>query len=393
MDLTTLLAGAFLLVAAFGFDAVWHPRDIVLQVTRSDSLGQVHVSEKMVSDILQSEVDNIFVTPSVAAKHDVRLRGELGLGLSLIEAIGLSRVTDALQRQIGNYPDEIILHVYSENGVTKVLVTGYDATRGTDFDQEVAQVKDEAIVSLTQRAAITGVAHIAPYMTALSLMRRHIQDKDFHRSQEVIRYAKSQLPRSRPDPQRSLLENLEGMIALFNDDAGQARERFQKAVDSDPGNRVAMLNLALMDAAAKNGTHAISLVQNMMAKYPTDDPLVLSTCYLTLAVAHLELHQAAAADAAMEKAAAFHPDNPGIPSVWAEVKHALGDERGAKDWQEKASAVERGDGGYAEVAALYLAVGWKDGAPVLLDAFDTVAAAPDIAGLTAPTAPEAAVTK
>ena len=258
MDLTTFFAGAFLLLAVFGFDAVLHPRDLVLQVTRSESLGKVYVTEKMASDILQSEVDSIFVTPSILAKREARVRGELGVGLSVAQVAGLGSVTDALQRQIGTYPDEIILHVYSENGAIRVLVTGYYLERGTDFDQEVDQVKDERIASLIRRAATTGMAQIAPYMTALSLMRRHIEDKDFTRSREVIRFAKSRLPRSGLNADRSWLENVEGLIALFSDNAGQAQDSFQHAVDFNPTNAVAVMNLALTEVAAKNGARNLN---------------------------------------------------------------------------------------------------------------------------------------
>jgi hypothetical protein len=391
MDLTTLFAGALLLIAALGVDTALNPRDMILEVSKAQSLGNVFVTDKMLSDVLQSEVDNIYVTPSIVTAPVVRLKGERGIGTSIIESVGLSRVAEAWQNQIGDYPDEIVLHVYSEDGVNKVLVTGYDARRGTDFDQEVDQVKDELIVSLVRRAADTAMTHIDPYLTALNHIRNHIGDKDFKYSQDVIRFAKSRLPRKGISADRSLLENLEGMIALFSNDQNRARERFQIAVDSNPTNHVAVINLALMDVAAKNSARAVSLLLDTVAKPEQKNAVVLSAAYLTLAVAYLDLHLPVEANAAMQQVVAYNPTNPAVAAVWAEVKRILADENGAQVLQAKAKSIDGRTGAYSEIAVLYYTVAWENGDLVLRDTFDTVAAAPDVSGKTAPTEPETAV--
>ena len=391
MDLTTLIAGAFVLIAALGIDTALHPRDIILQVTRAQSLGNISVTDSMLSDVLQSEVDNVYVTPSIVAAPVVRLKTDRGIGVSIIEAIGLSRVAEALQNQLEHYPDTIILHVYSENGVIKVLVTGYNSRRGTDFDQEVDQVKDELIVSLIRRAADTAMIQIDPYMTALSSMRKHIGDKDFKYSEDVIQFAKSRLPRSGTSVDRSLFENLEGMIALFSDHDDRAGKLFQNAMNSNPTNHVATVNLALMEIEAKNPERAVSLLLNIVVNPQQKNPIVISAAYLTLAVAYLDLHRPTEADAAIQQAALYNPANATIASVWAEVKHTLGDENGALALRAKARSLEGENGAYSEIAALYYTLAWENGEVVLRDPFETVAAAPDVSRKTAPTAPETAV--
>ena len=92
----------------------------------------------------------------------------------------------------------------------------------------------------------------------------------------------------------------------------------------------------------------------------------------------------------MKKAAQYNPNNPTVIGVWAEVKRSKGDETGAREWQERALTVERGKADYAEIAALYFAAVWNNGALDLNNPLEAVATAPDIAGKTAPTAPEAA---
>src|SRR5262249_14186877 len=88
---------------------------------------------------------------------------------------------------------------------------------------------------------------IAPYLTALNLMERHGTDKDFADVETLVNFAKSQLSPMPRSPARSLFENLQGILALFRDKRDDARRWFELAVQSDPDNAVAMLNLAFAE--------------------------------------------------------------------------------------------------------------------------------------------------
>ena len=390
MDLTTLLAGAFILFSALSLDTALHPRDIVLEADRAANLGEVYVTDTMLSAVMKAQTEEIFLTPSVVSKPAIRMSNQKGIGLSVIDALGMSALGNSLQEQTGYRPDRIALHLFNENSTVKVLVTGFEARRWGTFEQEVVQVKDERVVSLVKRATIAAMATIDPYMTALNLMRRHIKDKDFKRSEDVIAFAKARLGTARINADRSLLENLEGMIALLNLDVDRARERFQSAIESNPVNHVAVLNLALTLLELDKDAEVEVLVSNMMKQYPPTDPVIQATAYLTLSAAYLGLRQPGPADTAIAKAAELNPTNPTVLAAWAEVKQQMGDKEAAAQLIEKARTAENTHEDYAEVAALYFTLSWEKGEPVLRSPFDTVATAPDTAEKTAPTAPETA---
>jgi Flp pilus assembly protein TadD len=344
----------------------------------------------MLNAVMKAQTEEIFLTPSVVSKPVIRMSNQKGIGLSVIDALSLSKVADSLQEQMGYRPARVGLHLFSEGSTVKVLVTGYETRRWGTFEQEVVQVKDERVVSLVKRATIVAMATIDPYMTALNLMRRHIKDKDFKGSEDVIAFAKARLGTAKINTERSMLENLEGMIALFRRDTPRANERFQTAMESNPGNHVAILNLALTKLEMDKDAEVEVLVSKMLKDNPPDDPVILATAHLTLSAAYLGLRQPGPADTAIAKAAELNPTNPTVLASWAEVKQQIGDKEAAARLIEQSRAVQNENEDYAEVAALYFSLSWEKGEPVLRSPFDPVATAPDTAEKTAPTAPQTA---
>ncbi len=390
MDLTTLFFGAFMLIAALGVDTVLHPRDIVLEAHAAGQIDPVSVSDDMLADVLRNEVAQIFLTPSIVSKPTIKLSNEKGLGLSIVDSFGMANVANALQAQAGYRADRIRLYVFKERDVLRLLVSGFDGRQAGAFQQEVNPVKDESVISLVQRGAVVGMAHIDPYTTALNMMRRHVKDRDFTRSQEVIAFGKARLPPTAISPQRSMLENLEGMIQLFRDNPTAAHERFLQATTSDPANQVAVLNLALARIALRLPAQARTLLEERLANDPPADKVLLATAYVTLAGALLGQGDAKAADDAMRQAVALDPSKPTTYGMWAEVKRALGDPKAAEALTVQALDTSSQFENYAEVAALYFTVAWKEGAPVLRNPFSAIDTAPDTAQRVAPTAPETA---
>jgi Flp pilus assembly protein TadD len=318
------------------------------------------------------------------------MSNQKGIGLSVIDALSLSKVADSLQEQLGYRPDRVALHLFSEGGTVKVLVTGYETRRWGSFEQEVVQVKEERVVSLVKRATIVAMATIDPYMTALNLMRRHIKDKNFKGSEDVIAFAKTRLGTSRFNAERSMLENLEGMIALFRGDMSRAGERFQSAMNSNPANHVAILNLALIRLEKDKDAEVEVLMSKMLKENPPADPVILATAHLTLSAAYLGLRQPTPADMAIAKAAELNPNSPTVLASWAEVKRQIGDTAAAARLIEQSRSTGSESEDYAEIAALFFSLSWEKGKPVLRSPSDSMATALDTAEKTAPTAPQSA---
>ena len=187
-----------------------------------------------------------------------------------------------------------------------------------------------------------------------------------------------------------MLENLEGMIALFNNDSRRARDRFQTAVASDPGNQVAALNLGLVLLETDLDARVASMMADLLQQNPPVDPVLLATVHMTQAAAYLGLRQPAPADAAMAQAAALHPTSSTVLNTWAEVKTQMGDKAAAEALEQQARLADNTNDDYAEVAALYFTLAWQKGKPVLRSPFDNIGTSPDTTDKKAPTAPETA---
>jgi hypothetical protein len=108
-----------------------------------------------------------------------------------------------------------------------VLVSGTGHKRMASFQQLLTQEQGETVIALVQRAAVIGMAHIDPYITALSEVQSHADDRDFADAETVIRFALASLPPTPVNFERSLFENLNGIIALFRGDAKLADEWFE----------------------------------------------------------------------------------------------------------------------------------------------------------------------
>lgn len=369
MDLTALATVFFLAMAALGLDAVWHPKGVILEAAVAGKPDKVTVDDKMVNAILQDEVDRISSTPSVITKPDISLHADGGIAVAVATATNLQALVYALQSQFGRQPDQIKIALFAENDIAKVLVTGVKRDQKGTFEQQVDQQKGETVVALLHRAALVGMARVDPYLTALNLMQRHASDRDFSDVESLVNFAKSQLPPTPVNLDRSLFENLQGVLALFRGNPTDARRWFELALDSSPNNMVAALNLgfaALQLGAFRETSDRMAWVVGQME---TSDRILLSTAYVTWGAARLGLHDINGADQLLAKALEVDPTSSVAWDLWSDVKRVKGDTTAAERLHQKALATSGNFENYAEVAALYFQLAWRDNQPVTRSIF------------------------
>src|SRR6185437_14786775 len=150
--------------------------------------------------------------------------------------------------------------------------------------------------------ALIGMARIDPYMTALNLMQRHAADKDFADVESLIVYAKSRLPPTPVNRDRSLFENLQGILALFRGNSSDAHKWFQLAINSAPDSAVAELNLSFADIQTGKFEAAAARMADLAQRLPGDSKLLASTGYVTWAAAQLGRHDIEGADRLLTQA-------------------------------------------------------------------------------------------
>lgn len=369
MDLTTLTFAVMLALSAIGLDTIWHRDEVVLTSSAAGKLEKSTVDVGMMNIIIKDEMNRLSSTPSVVARPRVRTGG--GIGMAIATAANLQSIAHALQTQVGYQPDEIKLLLFSEDGVPKVLISGTGSSQRptVTFEQIVAQEKDEPVAELIRRATLIGMARIDPYITALNLMRRHEYDKDFTNVQALVEFAKSQLPPKPISSDRSLLENMQGIMALFGDKPSVAHDWFKLAVASSPTNVIALLNLSFADLQINKYREAADRMRALVANNRPADPVVLCTAYMTWAAALLGLGDTNGADNIMEQALAANPHSSIAYNLWSDVKREKGDAETADRLRHKALESADHFENYAEVAALYFQLAWQDHQPVITNQF------------------------
>jgi len=369
MDVTTLAMVVMLAMTAVGFDAIWHPPEVILEASAPGKLEKTTVDEGMINGILKSEVDRISSTPTLMAKPKVQLGRGGGLGMAIASAVNMQSIAYALQSQTGYQPDQIKIALFSEDGTVKVLVTGSGGQRVRSFEQLVEQQKGETVVALLHRAALIGMSRIDPYLTALDLMQRHAADKDFSDAETLINFAKSQIPPTPASLERSLYENLQGILALFRGNQEDAHTWFRLATKSSPDNAAAVLNLTFADLQLGHYEEASDRMEHLTRTLKTSDKILVSTAYVTWGAAKLGLRDVAGADKMLGKAIAANPSSSIAWELWSEVKQQKGDRTEAEQLHQQALDAAGSFENYAEIATLYFQLAWQDNQPVVRSKF------------------------
>ena len=370
MDLTTLTYLLIVAIAYLGYDAVRHPPDAILEAEAIGSYEKTALSPGLVSDVLNEEVERISATPTIMTRPKIRIGRLSGLAVGLAESMKLQAVAYALQAQFGYRFDQIKLSLYGEGGTAKVLVAGMGRQRMSSFQEQLTLEQGETIVGLIQRATLIGMAHIDPYLTALSEVQRHAQDKDFKTAETISNDAMAALPPTPTSFERSLFENLNGLIALFRGDAKSAHEWFERAEASCPDNTAAdavtILNLAFADIQIDRDAEAVAHIQQLLRDKPPTDKVLLSTAYMTMAAGQLgSTHDLNEADITIAKAIEAYPEGSSAYDLWADIKREKGDVAAAERMHIKALETSPSFENYGEIATLYFRLAWRENQPVL----------------------------
>jgi len=369
MDLTTLATLVGILIAMLGVDTYLHPKDVILEstvVARSDD-GVLNVA--LLRDILADEVERISSTPTIATKPAISVGRPGGLAVSIAESLHVPALAYALQSQFSNQPALIKLSMFTEGTTAKILVSGSGQWRADPFRQEIAQEPGESITSLARRASIVAMAQVDPYSTALNLMQRHATDLEFQDVESIISFALSRMPPQPINPERALFENLQGMIALFRRDLPGALALFQKASASNPDNAVPALNAAFVKMALDRDSEAVTDMEDLLRNRPPTDRILLATAHMTLGAAWIGIDVFDAAERNVVRSLELHATSSTAYELWSEIRRDQGDEAGARQHHEQALAVSGYFENYAELAALYFRMAWRNGEPVMRNPF------------------------
>jgi Tfp pilus assembly protein PilF len=369
MDLTSLAAALLIALGLLGADAVMTADNLVVEVVAPPRSEKISIDEVTLEQTFEGQLHAIADTRSLVQLPEIRASRKQGIGMALAEAARVQGVAYALQTEMGYSPDRLRLALYVQNGTLQGLISGNGHNSGA-FEQVLIPRDDESLPNFVRRAALTGASLLAPYTTALYLLQARSHDKEFGPVLALAEQAKAKLPPTPVNRERSLLENIPGIVALFNNDAKAAKAAFEVALAADPTNPVAVLNMGFAEVEVDDYKDAAERMERFVTSAPPSNKVLLATAYMTWAAAEMGLHNPARADEFLAKALQIYPTSATGLDLWAEAKEQEGDHAAAAELRLRALAatVDTFEN-YAEVAALYFHLSWENNVPVMRNKF------------------------
>jgi hypothetical protein len=371
MDLTTLAAALLIALGLLGADTIVHSDTVTLEVVVAPSLtksDRMSLDQATLELEFEDQLHRIASTPSLVTTPLIRATQDEGVGQAVFAAVRLKHVAETLQTELGYALDRIRLTLYFEQGQVRGLISGDDRRVGS-FHQILTMDKDEALVDFVHRCALWSASQLAPYTTALYLLQAHADDGDFAASVALIDHAKAVMPPAPVSLDRSLFDNLLGIIALFKNDPVAARVAFDAATAADPTNLSPVVNAAFTDVQLGDYDKAAERMRHLVTDATPRNRMVLASAYLVWAAAEMGRHELAMADTLLAKAAAADSECSAVFELWAQEKQIAGDDAVGAGLHNQALADTVRFQNIGELAVLYFQPNWRPGAPVARSRF------------------------
>ena len=368
MDFTTIAGALLVALGILGADAVMNANSVMVEVVAPAKIDNIIIDRDTLEDEFEDKLFAIGRTASIVEPPEIHASNDQGLGVALAKELKLQDVAYALQSELGFKKDRLRLALYVEDGRLRGLVSGQSAKVGS-FRQVLVPAKDETVLAFVHRCALWGASQISPYTTALYLLQEHAADGDFTDVAALVQQSKAKLPATLLSYDRSAFDNLLGIVALFKNDAKGADSMFKQAVVDYPANSVAVLNAAFAEVQVDDYKTAADRMQRLVSEAPPKNKVLLGTAYSTWAAAMMGLHDLGRADQLLQQATSINPDGSIGWSLLSEVMELKGDKQAATAYRERQQSEEATFENYAEVAALYFQLSWKNDEPIMRSNF------------------------
>jgi tetratricopeptide (TPR) repeat protein len=368
VDLTTLIYGAVVVLGLMGADIALYSGSVVVEIPPPPKTATIDIDEQAVQAELSGLLSEVSSQNSVVDPPDIKWSRQQGAGLALATTLNLDRFAYALQIELGVSRDRLRISLVLDHETVGALVDGSSNHSG-QFGQAFAPEKGESLLAFVRRCGLWGVSQIAPYSTALYLLKMHSTDKDFTELIALAEHSETVLPPTPISRERSLFDNLLGLVALFKNDLKDAGTEFAKAMAADPTNSVPFINAAFVDLESGDYQMAASRMDQLLRLAPPDNDVLIASAYMTWAAALMGLHDLEGADRLLAAATQVDTDSATAFGLWAEEKRLEGDTNAADQLDRRALEKTAAFQNYAEVAALYFHPAWEKDQSLELNKF------------------------
>jgi hypothetical protein len=352
MDLTTLTAAVLVALALLVTDAAVHAGSVELEVEVAPKIENVSLDKGTLEVEFQHRLEEIISIPSVVPPPEIRSRRDQGVGMALAEMVNAREIVYALQRQVGYDSDYIRFALLVEDGKVQGSVSGHSHLVG-NFTRVISRNEGESIQALIQRSCLWGATQLAPYYAGIFMLQQGAVDNDFSEVIALAQHAKAVLPPTPTSYDRSLFDNLLGLVALFQKDAKAARTAFDTAIADDPTNPLPFLNAALTDVQLADYQKAADRMDDLVRLARPSDKILLGTAYMIWGAALFELHDRDGADRMLATSTRINPYSSIAFALWADHKKLEDNTAEAERLYRMAREASTSIENYAGVAALY----------------------------------------
>lgn len=366
MDLNLLAAALLLAVGLLGYDAVRHSDVVNLQVIAAPSMSKsdrLTLDQATLDQEFEYALRRIAETPSLIPTPLIHTTQDEGVGLAVFGSIKMKHIANALLAEAGLPEDSVRLTLYVEQGQLHGLIHGVDKRVGT-FRTTLSAGKTEPLIDFVHRCSVWVAAQLAPYTTTLFELQQHADDSNFSNVIDMAQHAKAAILPTPISVDRSLFDNLLGLVALFGNDPLHARASFEAAIEEDPSNPAPKLNAAFADLQLGDYPQAADRMQTFRTESSVRQQILLATAYMIWAAAEMGQRNFANAEALLAKSTALNPRSVQAYDLWAELKLATNETEAAAAHRRQAKINTGYFQNYGEIAALYFQPAWQPGKAV-----------------------------
>ena len=368
MDLTTLFVAVAMAFGLLTFDTIRNSGQVIVEVAEVPAIEKTSIDQETVENEFAAELNRVADIVSIIIPPEIRTQREIGVTRALGSLLKADDLAHAIEVDLGYRSDRLRLALFTDKGRVGALVTGRGKTVGP-FRTLLYPKDDESLIDFVRRCSLSGSFHLAPYGTTLHLMQEGAAAGDLTAAKAMSARAKTSLPAIPVSFDRSLLENIDGLITLFSGDVAGAQAMFQRAIHSSHENWVAVLNAAFTEIQLQAFEPAHNRMRDMIARAPADNRVLISTAYMTQGVALLGLNRAKEAEVLLEKALVVNPDNSSAWYYRSGARAMVDDLEGAERMRRNAFQTNDSFENYAEVATLYFLLNWRGGSALIQSPF------------------------
>src|SRR5882757_3677618 len=246
MDLTTIIATLMVTFGLFTANAVVESDVVTVEFNVPSKYSNAGYGSDVAQNIFLSELQDILDTKSVTPGRIIRGSNDRTVVSALAESLKLQDMTYSLQRALGYDVARIRANIVHDGDATSLVVLG-QLRKGKEFKFSITRRADEPLVALIRRGAYETAYQLEPYLALLYFVQTSQSCDVLPKTTQLIRTQITNYSLTTRSLPRSQYENLLGIAALFCSDSKTARPAFNAAIEANPANAAAILNLAFVE--------------------------------------------------------------------------------------------------------------------------------------------------